>query len=154
VVFEKEKPEPYPKHFYHPYTQDSSGYIHLAEVTISEFPDETTANDHTGDLHFTIPSMDHQPLNKPLAFIVTWNFNKPNQRLGRLVYEPAPQVIEFAELEEFPNYPQLMPNRICEQSRELMLLEHGMLIRFYQLPLKNKLPTVIQTKRLSTPPLQ
>jgi hypothetical protein len=131
VVFEGTKPEPYPKHFYHPYTQDSSDSIHVAEITISEFPDGTTANDHTGDLHFTIPSVDHQLLDKPLAFIVSWNFDKPKQRLGRLVYEPAPQVIEFAELEQFPGYPQippLPPKRICEQARELKLLEYGTLI--------------------------
>jgi hypothetical protein len=72
--------------------------------------------------------VDHQLLDKPLAFIISWNFDKPKQRLGRLVYEPAPHVIEFVELEQFPVYPEvppLPPNRICEQSRELKLLGYG-----------------------------
>ncbi|KIW69574.1 hypothetical protein PV04_05444 [Phialophora macrospora] len=127
VGFEGTKPEPYPKHLYHSYAQDSSDSIHVAEITISDFPDGTTASDRTGDLHFTIPSVDDQLLDKPLAFIVTWNFDKPNQRLGRLVYEPASQVIEFAEVKEFPGYPlvpPMPPNRICEQARELKLLGH------------------------------
>lgn len=128
MVFEGTKPEPYPKHFLHPYTRDSSGSIHIAEVTIGDFPGGTTADDHTGDLHFAITSVDHQPLDKPLAFTVSWNFDKPKQRLGRLVYEPAPQVIEFADFEEPPGHPQVSPlksNLICKPSRELKLLEHG-----------------------------
>ncbi|OAP55718.1 hypothetical protein AYL99_09870 [Fonsecaea erecta] len=127
VVWDGTRPEPYPKHFYHPYTQDSSGAIHVAEVTISDFPRDTTVEDDTGDLHFAIISVDHQPLDKPLAFIVSWNFQKPKQRLGRLVYAPAPQIIKFAEFDAFPTYPPvppLMPNRTCTQAKELQLLEH------------------------------
>ncbi|OQU96175.1 hypothetical protein CLAIMM_02289 [Cladophialophora immunda] len=120
-------PVPYPKHFYHPYTLDSSGAMHVAGISIGDFPRGTTADDETGDLPFAITSVDHQPLDKPLAFSVTWNFQKPKQRLGRLVYQPEPQVIEFAEFDNVLDYlppPPLEPNRTCPPLREMKLLEY------------------------------
>ncbi|KIX97473.1 uncharacterized protein Z520_06925 [Fonsecaea multimorphosa CBS 102226] len=106
---------------------DSLDAIHVAEVTISDFPPDTTADDETGDLHFAITSVDHQPLDKPLGFIVTWNFHKPMQRLGRLAYEPALQVIDFAKSDVTPTHPivpPLVPNRTCSQAKEVQVLEH------------------------------
>ncbi|KAH0829741.1 hypothetical protein FOPE_10345 [Fonsecaea pedrosoi] len=133
VVFEgpRQNPEPRPKHLYHPYTQDSSGAIHIAEITISgEFPedDDTTTSEAptTGNLHLAIISVDSQPLEPPLAFSVIWNLDKPTQRLGGLAYKPARQVIEFAEHDEFPGDPRvppLMPNGTCEPVRAVKLIE-------------------------------